>query len=294
MYYRRKILLALLDAFEGELQNLKLHNLLFLLSKQSEEKLFQFVPVKEGCYSFQTNADLYTMQKYEQVIKIKDNWKKIDKKGYNSEIEQIDRNIISSLFIKYKNTTPMQLVRNNFINYPYFAIKSSLADEILNGEELKKVRKTIPVSGEKALYTIGYEGISVEEYLNKLINNDIKILCDVRRNPLSMKFGFSKKPLLGFCSEVGIKYIHLPKLGVESDKRKELKTQADYDFLFDEYRNLTLVNNIKDQQIIIDLINIEIRVAITCFEADIHHCHRFHLAESLRNFNGWESKVIHI
>jgi uncharacterized protein (DUF488 family) len=294
MYYRRKILFALLDAFGGEVQNLKLQNLLFLLSKQSEEKLFQFVPIKEGCHSFQANADLYTMQKYEQVVKIKDNWKKIDLKDYNSEIEQVDRNIISSLFIKYKNTTPIQLVKNIFINYPYYAIKSSIADEILNEEELKKVRKTIPVSNEKALYTSGFEGISVEEYLNKLINYDIKVLCDVRRNPLSMKFGFSKKPLSGFCSQVGIKYIHLPKLGVESDKRKELKTQADYDSLFDEYKNNTLSSNIADQQNIIDLINDEMRVAITCFEVDIRHCHRFHLADRLRKFNGREYKIIHI
>jgi uncharacterized protein (DUF488 family) len=89
----------------------------------------------------------------------------------------------------------MQLVKNTFINYPYYVIKSSIADEILNDEELKKVRKTISVSDEKVLYTIGYKGISVEEYLNKLINNDIKVLCDIRRNPLSMKFGFSKKQL---------------------------------------------------------------------------------------------------
>jgi len=135
---------------------------------------------------------------------------------------------------------------------------------------------------------------SIEKYLNKLIKNDIKVLCDVRRNPLSMKFGFNKKQLSGFCSPLGIKYLHLPKLGIESDKRKKLENQADYDSLFKEYKKNILKSNITDQQKIIDLINNESRVAITCFEANIHHCHRFHLSKSLQKFNGREYKVMHI
>ena len=294
MYYRRKILLALLDAFEDELSILKLQNLLFLFSQQCEEVLCSFVPYEDGCHSFQANADLSTMQKYKQVVGENNTWKKIDKKDYSSEITQIDRNIISSLELKFKDTSPIQITKFIFINYPYYAIKSNNGDEILNEKELDKVKQAIPVSNETALFTIGYEGISIEEYLNKLIKNDIRVLCDVRRNPLSMKFGFNKKQLSGFCSSLGIKYIHMPKLGIESDKRKKLETQADYDSLFNEYKKSTLKSNITDQQEIIDLITDESRVAITCFEYNIHHCHRFYLAESLRKFNGQEYKVIHI
>jgi uncharacterized protein (DUF488 family) len=294
MYYRRKILLTLLDAFGSELSELKLQNLLFLFSQQREEILYSFVPNKSGCHSFQLNSDLSTMQKYKQVIEGNKTWKKIDKKDYSSELTQIDRDIISSLLLKFKDTAPLEIMKFTYINYPYYAIKSSDVKKILNKEKQNKVKQEIPVSDETALFTIGYEGISVEEYLNKLIMNDIKVLCDVRRNPLSMKYGFNKKQLSGFCSALDIKYIHFPKLGIESDKRKELKSQADYDSLFDEYKNNTLSSNISDQQKIIDLINHESRVAITCFEADIHQCHRFHLAESLRKFNGREYKIIHI
>jgi len=294
MYYRRKILLTLLDTFGGELDKLKLQKLLLLFSQNREKNLYSFVPYKYGCYSFRANADLSTMQKYRQVIEENKTWRKLDKTDYRNELIQSDRNIITSLLEKFKDTAPLAITKHTYINYPYYAIKSTIAHKLLNKEEQNKVKETIPISNETALFTIGYEGISIEDYLNKLIKHDVKILCDVRRNPISMKYGFSKNQLSGFCSALGIKYFHLPNLGIESEKRKELTTQKDYDSLFDDYKELTLSNNLSDQQKIIDLITKESRVAITCFEANIHQCHRFHLANSLQKFNGREYKIIHI
>ena len=294
MYYRRKILLTLIDVFGGELDKLKLQKLLLLFSQKREENLYSFVPYKYGCFSFQANADLSTMQKYRQVIEGNKTWRKLDKTDYRSELTQSDRNIIASLFAQFQHTAPLALTKHTYINYPYYAIKSTIAYKLLNKEEQNKVKQIIPSSNETALFTIGYEGISVEDYLNKLITNDIKVLCDVRRNPISMKYGFSKNQLSGFCLSLGIKYIHLPNLGIESEKRQKLNTQKDYDSLFDEYKHLTLSNNLMDQQKIIDLINDESRVAITCFEANLYQCHRFHLAKSLQKFNGREYKIIHI
>ena len=34
---------------------------------------------------------------------------------------------------------------------------------------------------------------------------------------------------------IGIKYIHIPDLGIDSDKRQELNTMSDYNKLFEEY-----------------------------------------------------------
>ena len=52
-----------------------------------------------------------------------------------------------------------------------------------------------------------------------------------------MKYGFSKKQLKTACNGVGIEYIHIPEVGIESDKRQELNTQADYDKLFKLYKS---------------------------------------------------------
>lgn len=40
------------------------------------------------------------------------------------------------------------------------------------------------------------------------------------------------------CEGVGIRYEHLPELGIASDERRNLETQADYDALFAQYDTL--------------------------------------------------------
>ncbi|MCS2389053.1 DUF488 domain-containing protein [Bacteroides thetaiotaomicron] len=64
------------------------------------------------------------------------------------------------------------------------------------------------------------------------------MLCDVRKNAYSQKYGFSKGQLEKACTGVGIKYIHIPQLGIESEQRQDLKSQKDYEILFESYENL--------------------------------------------------------
>ena len=89
-----------------------------------------------------------------------------------------------------------------------------------------------PKGTKTIMFTIGYEGISLEEYLVRLIKNDVKVLVDVRNNPLSMKYGFSKSQLKKYCASLGIKYAHFPEVGIQSDQRQELNSQNDYNKLF--------------------------------------------------------------
>ncbi|WP_322789506.1 DUF488 domain-containing protein [Bartonella elizabethae] len=56
-------------------------------------------------------------------------------------------------------------------------------------------------------FTIGYEGKSLDHYLNCLIENNVKTLCDVRKNPISRKHCFSKRQLEKAISNIGIKYM---------------------------------------------------------------------------------------
>ena len=41
-----------------------------------------------------------------------------------------------------------------------------------------------------------------------------------------------RSQLQNACEGVGIKYKHIPDLGIDSDKRQELNTQTDYNNLF--------------------------------------------------------------
>ncbi len=294
MYYRRKILLALLEIFDNRLEKISLQKLLMLVTKQQDKPDYYFVPYKFGCFSFQANADLVTMTKYNQVKAEGNSWIKTDNSNYLLSLKERDRQAIRYIKTQYGNKNADELIKYTYIKFPYFAINSTIARERLNQNEYQKVLESRPKSDKTILYTIGYEGISLEEYLNKLIINDIKVLCDVRKNSVSMKYGFSKSQLEKACDGVGVKYIHIPELGIESDKRQVLNTQSDYDKLFMSYRNEILPQTIEFQLKLLGLLMNYERIALTCFEANICQCHRKHLADAITKFPEFNYELKHI
>jgi hypothetical protein len=294
MYYRRKILLALLEIFDNKLEKISLQKLLMLVTKQQEKPDFYFVPYKFGCFSFQANADLATMTKYDQVKAEGNSWIKTDNTKYLLSLKERDRQAIRYIKLQYGSKNADELIKHTYVKFPYFAVNSTIAKERLNQEEYKKVLDARPKSNKTILYTIGYEGVSLEEYLNKLILNDIKVLCDVRKNSVSMKYGFSKSQLEKACEGVGVKYIHIPELGIDSDKRQELNTQTDYDKLFSSYRSDILPQTIEIQEKLLTLLKEKERIALTCFEANICQCHRKHLADAIVKLPGFNYELKHI
>lgn len=281
MYYRRKIILALLQVFENELDKIRLQKLLFLYTKHKQNAEYQFVPYKYGCFSFSANADLNAMVKKGLLVDMESSYKKNDETDYLKSLKIFDRKKVEELKNLYGEMDANSLMKHTYINYPFWAIKSVKAQSILNPILYQRVLDAIPINNNTILFTIGYEGISLEEYFIRLIKNDVKILVDVRRNPLSMKYGFSKSSLLKFCTALGIEYIHFPEVGIHSDARQELNCQNDYDILFENYKNNNLPNTLNIQEKILNLLIEKKRIALTCFESDICQCHRKHLAEAI-------------
>ena len=294
MYYRRKILLALLEAFDNRLNKISLQKLLMLLSKQQLKPDFHFVPYKYGCYSFQATADLQTMIKYNQVALQNNEWVKIDEEKYLPTLKDQDRFAIKFIEQTYGHESSEELIRITYNKYPHFAINSIVAKDILTSDEYQKVIDAKPQSDKTILFTIGYEGVSLEEYINKLIVNDVKVLCDVRKNSFSMKFGFSKSQLQKACEGVGIQFLHVPQLGIDSSKRQKLNTQRDYDNLFLQYRNEVLPQTQDYQDNLLKILVNHKRIALTCFEANICQCHRKHLADALAKHPSFIYEVKHI
>ena len=147
---------------------------------------------------------------------------------------------------------------------------------------------------ELAFFTIGYEGLSLESYLNKLLDSNVRLLCDIRKNAFSQKYGFSKSELSDALGKVGISYQHIPSLGIVSEKRQQLNTDQDYKQLFDEYEQETLINQQASLDKLVELLHQYKRIAITCFEADVYHCHRSRVAKSLSNQEGFPCKIRHL
>lgn len=285
MYYRRKILLALLSVFDGKLTAKQLQKYLFLFTRLQGIKSFDFVPYRYGSFSFQANQDIATLSKY-GYCKIAETEKgrfyELTKdEDFINTLKLEDKKKLIDVKAQFGHLSQTNLIRYTYQQYPYYAIKSTIAKDLLNRAELKAIEQQKRHYPEKQLFTIGYEGISLETYINKLIINDVNVLCDVRKNAYSQKYGFSKKTLQLACRGADIEYVHIPNLGIVSNKRQELHSQADYDVLFREYEKTTLNENKASLLSIRNLLDKGKRVALTCFEKDPKQCHRTCVAHAL-------------
>lgn len=285
LYYRRKILLALLEVLGGKLTAKQLQKYLFLFTRQQSVKSFDFVPYYYGCFSFQANQDIATMEKYGYLQIAEQNeirFIQLKQQGqYLQYLNMFDQEALREIKTRFGNMSQDELIRYTYLKYPYYATKSTIAVTLLTKDELTKIEQQKRHYHEPRLFTIGYEGSSLEKYMNCLIINDVHVLCDVRKNAYSQKYGFSKSQLSIACKGVGIEYIHIPELGIESDKRRELNHQHDYDFLFEDYENYTLPKNQDSLLKVRNIINNDKRVALTCFEKDPGQCHRTRVADAL-------------
>jgi len=294
MFYRRKIILALLQLFDRELDKIRLQKLLFMISKKQQGFVYDFVPYKFGCYSYSANADLTAMVKHGILSESETSFTLLQTDDYLKMVKDTDYKLLFEVKKQYGSMNTEALMKHTYINYPYWAIHSVKAEKMLTTAEYARVRASIPSSDKTILFTIGYEGISLEEYLNRLLKNNVKMLVDVRNNPLSMKYGFSKSQLIKYCASIGISYIHFPDVGIQSHERQQLNTQSDYDRLFSVYRLNNLSNTTSTQIEILQLLLQHKRIALTCFEANICQCHRMHLANAIMALPGFEYEVKHI
>lgn len=141
------------------------------------------------------------------------------------------------------------------------------------------------------IYTTGYEGKTIDQFIVKLLSSGIKRLIDVRKNPVSRVFGFSKKTLSQTCSRVGIEYVHFPGVGIPTAERRGLKSPSDYQKLLDKYDSSILPNTHELQKELVTLIK-ESPSVLTCVEDDQSCCHRSRLAKALQKMSGM--RTVHL
>lgn len=283
-----------MQLFEGELDKIRLQKLLFLLARKQAKSVYDFIPYKYGCYSYSATADMNAMVRKDFLMEEEKTVVKKDTTDYLTQLTPADLKLLREVKSRYGKMSATALMRHTYCNFPFYAIKSEVAETILTKEEFEKVTRARPHSDTTVLFTIGYEGISLEEYLVRLLKNDVKVLVDVRNNPVSMKYGFTKSLLKKYCASIGVDYIHIPEVGIQSNQRQELNTQQDYDELFALYRENNLPQTTTYQNEILKLLKQYKRIALTCFEANICQCHRKHLAEAIELLPGFHYEVKHI
>ncbi|HRF60254.1 MAG TPA: DUF488 domain-containing protein [Fimbriimonadaceae bacterium] len=276
---RQRLLLALLNALGGSARNLDFQKVLFLYCQEPDAgKPYDFVPYKRGAFSFTSYADRRKLISYGLIEDSEHHWKLTDAAGA-TESDIFLKGFVESL----DGLQGDELIADTYRRFPYYAIRSEIAEEVLNGDDaaLARIEEEKSRTSPYPLQTIGYEGRSLESYLNLLIQAGVNVLCDVRRNPISRKYGFSKSTLANACAGVGIWYEHLPELGIASDQRQALNSHEDYDALFAKYERDHLPTQDEALTRIQEWIENGARVALTCYEHLPNQCHRHCVAKKL-------------
>jgi uncharacterized protein (DUF488 family) len=123
------------------------------------------------------------------------------------------------------------------------------------------------------IFTIGYEGTTVPEFVAALQQAGVERVIDVRALPLSRRPGFSKTPLRAALGEAGIDYVHLKALGTPADGRAAARAGRHEDLKRIYAGQLELPEAIAQAAIMIDLAS-EAPSALLCMEREPAECHR--------------------
>ncbi len=139
------------------------------------------------------------------------------------------------------------------------------------------------------IFTIGYEGATQAELIERLGAAGVAVLADVRAVPNSRRPGFSKNILAASLAEAGIAYLGLKALGTPAEGRAAAR-RHDLDSLRRIYGGqLELPEAMAQAAILLDTAA-ERPTALLCFEREPGCCHRSLLAEAVFP----EAEVVHL
>ena len=120
------------------------------------------------------------------------------------------------------------------------------------------------------LYSIGYQGKSLEGLCATLADNAVEILVDVRERAWSNRPEFRKGVLAEGLKRTGINYVHLRAAGNPFRPRKGASVQRE--LCIESYSGYLANNpNVVDS---LAALSRHGRSALFCYEADAAECHR--------------------
>ncbi|MCX7805979.1 MAG: DUF488 domain-containing protein [Planctomycetota bacterium] len=293
MLTRQKIILSLLSRADGPLPPTIFVKLVFLLRQETalagHTGFYDFVPYNFGPFSFTLYRDLNDLRRNgyvearQNMVALRDRTRDLVGKETATLPPSVTA-AVSDIIRRYGKMGQQDLVRDVYVRYPWYASRSELTD-------LRRGRIPPAEDVPPAVYTIGYEGRSAESFLNLLLKEGIRAVIDVRANPVSRKYGFSKARLGKFCKKLGIRYRPAPVLGVPDNWRAGLDGLESYRRLLDRYERVVLPARRAEVLAVGDAMRRTPSVLL-CMEKDPRLCHRGRLAAALAAETGL--KVIHL
>jgi uncharacterized protein (DUF488 family) len=135
-----------------------------------------------------------------------------------------------------------------------------------------------------SVYSLGYEGITLDDYVEHLKSHNITMVVDVRETPWSYKKGFSKKPLSERLKQEGIGYAHVKSAGNPSKNRKLGLPQEEVISLYRKHLESD-PSCLAEIDALILTAEPSGGVCLLCFERKPHDCHRKVILDKLLDRN---------
>jgi uncharacterized protein (DUF488 family) len=123
------------------------------------------------------------------------------------------------------------------------------------------------------IFTIGYEGATVAEFVAALQAAGVQRVIDVRAIANSRRPGFSKNSLRASLDEAGIDYVHLRALGTPTEGRAAARSGRTGDLRRIYAGQLELPEAIAEGAQMLELAR-EKPSALLCLEREPAGCHR--------------------
>jgi uncharacterized protein (DUF488 family) len=287
MLRRQRTTLALLNEAKLPVSSTQLFKLMFLLSQETfvgkDTAFYEFLPHKYGPYSFALNRELEALvsQGYVQEQRSgSSNAYVVTPLGAKEQriIDSDTTRAIRFIFGKYGKLGIQSLLRDVYSRFPWFATRSELENLIPPDAPKRCV-------APPAIYTMGYEERSVDGFFDKLLREGIRVILDVRANPISRKYGFAKKSMSTISGKLGLSYEHWPQLGIPSQKRQGVETPSEFKLLFGYYDRVILPSVKTDVVRMANQMRLTASVLV-CMERQAHDCHRSRLARTLSVASG--------
>lgn len=275
IYQRQKVLLTLLrESTNSSASKIQFVKWLFLLREEENidryVNFYDFFPYKYGPFSFLAYKDIAELERF--------GWVKSDSSSFRYTVPEKEADkltlppdvtrSIEKIIEKYGRLSQQSLIKYVYGKYPWYASRSKI------GHSNRPIYTSEP---RPAIYSLGYEGLSIDAFLDVILKAEIKAVVDSRNNPISRKYGFSKPILADKCSDVGIEYHHFPELGIPSEVRRQIQ---DKHVLWDLYAKEIMPRKPEILRSIASICKADPSVLI-CFEEKPEDCHRHIIAREL-------------
>jgi uncharacterized protein (DUF488 family) len=286
MLNRQKVTVKVLQECGGTASRLQLVKLLFLLEREfpsaGGSAFYRFMPYQYGPYSFSLQHEMSQLARNGMIRDDETTWNLTDVgHAFQPSLPSKVERDIESLVGKYGSLSVQQLRNDVYERYPWFTLLTVL-------EGRRAVSRPI---AELAVYTMGYEGMVVEAFVDHLLRKGIVRVIDVRSNPVSRRYGFHQGTLSRICGSVELDYQHFPELGIPSAQRIGVRKPEDTVTLLASYEAETLPQQTEALIRVAGMLKNGPGVLV-CMEAEPSLCHRSRLADALEPLTGYP--VIHL